>query len=109
MFSELVLHSPAMCIWRLRGIALFRDQPILAGIEMRALNAKKNRITDCLWDLLLAEIKQLGAPTRESLGLNPDFELLLESFLHDEIEVIGQHRLAPFRADGDEARLRIFR
>ncbi len=66
----------------------FRDQPILAGIEMRALDAKKNRITECLWDLLLAEIKELGAPTRESLGLNPDSSFFW-SFLHDEIEVIG--------------------
>ena len=66
----------------------FRNEPVLAGIEARVLAAKKNRLTDCLWDLILSEIEILDQPTRKALKLHPD-STFFWSFLHDEIEVVG--------------------
>ncbi len=66
----------------------FRDQPILAEIERKVLAAKNTRITDSLWDLFLAEIRALDPATRKSLRLEPDSNFFW-SFLHDEVEVIG--------------------
>jgi hypothetical protein len=66
----------------------FRNHPVLGGIEARALVAKNNQITDCLWDVMLREIQALDASTREELRLDPDSSFFW-SFLHDEIEVVG--------------------
>jgi hypothetical protein len=65
-----------------------RNNPVLAGIEARVLAAKKNRLTDCLWDLILSEIEALDQLTRKTLKLHQD-STFFWSFLHDEIEVVG--------------------
>jgi hypothetical protein len=66
----------------------FRNDPVLAGIEARVLAAKKSRLTECLWDLILSEIEELDQPTRNELKLHQD-STFFWSFLHDEIEVVG--------------------
>lgn len=66
----------------------FRDEPVLAGIQERVLAAKKSRLTECLWDLLLAEIEALDRPTRKKLRLEPN-STFFWNFLHEEIEMVG--------------------
>ncbi|MEO8593435.1 MAG: glycosyltransferase [Candidatus Solibacter sp.] len=66
----------------------FRGVPQLAAIEARALAAKKTRITECLWDLLMAEIEALGDKTRADLRLDAD-STLFWNFMHEEIELVG--------------------
>ncbi len=66
----------------------FRNQPGLAEIEARVLAAKKNRLTDCLWDLIMAEIATLDRPTRKRLRLEPNFTFFWQ-FMHEEIEIVG--------------------
>lgn len=66
----------------------FRGQPVLEGIEARILAAKKNRLTECLWDLAMAEIDALDRTTRARLRLYPD-STFFWSFVHDEIELVG--------------------
>jgi hypothetical protein len=66
----------------------FRDEPVLAGIQERVLAAKKSRLTECLWDLLMAEIEALDRPTRKKLRLEPN-STFFWNFLHEEIEMVG--------------------
>jgi hypothetical protein len=66
----------------------FRNEPALAAIEARVLEAKKKRLTECLWDLLMAEIDALDAPTRKRLRLEPN-STFFWNFLHEEIETVG--------------------
>jgi hypothetical protein len=66
----------------------FRHQPALAGIESRVLAAKKSRLTECLWDLIMAEIGALDKPVRKELGLDAN-STFFWNFMHEEIEVAG--------------------
>jgi hypothetical protein len=66
----------------------FRSDPTLAAIEQRVLAAKKSRLTECLWDLITAEIEALDRPTRKRLRLDPNHTFFW-NFLHEEIETVG--------------------
>jgi hypothetical protein len=66
----------------------FRNQPVLAGIESRVLAEKKSRLTECLWDLLMAEIGALDRSTRKELRLDADSSFFW-NFMHEEIEMVG--------------------
>jgi hypothetical protein len=66
----------------------FRHQPALAGIESRVLAAKRSRLTECLWDLIMAEIDALDKPVRKELGLDAN-STFFWNFMHEEIEVAG--------------------
>jgi len=66
----------------------FRNQPVLAGIESRVLAAKKSRLTECLWDLIMAEIDALDKPTRKELRLDAN-STFFWNFMHEEIELVG--------------------
>ena len=66
----------------------FRNEPDLAGIESRVLDAKKNRLTECLWDLIMAEVEALDRATRKRLRLSPNSSFFW-NFMHDEIELVG--------------------
>jgi spore maturation protein CgeB len=70
----------------------FRDEPVLAEIEERVIARKQARLTDSLWDLLMAEIDRLDRPTREWLKLVPD-STFFWGFVHDEIEMVGNTRV----------------
>lgn len=66
----------------------FRANATLGGIESRILAAKKSRLNECLWDLLMGEIERLGARTARNLNLDPD-STFFWSFVYDEIEYVG--------------------
>jgi hypothetical protein len=66
----------------------FRQDAVFDGIEKRVLAAKKSRLNECLWDLILGEIGALDASTRKRLGLDPD-STFFWNFLHEEIETVG--------------------
>lgn len=66
----------------------FRSEPVLAGIEARVLAAKKTRFTECLWDLILAEVEALDRTTRKRLRLEPR-STFFWNFMHEEIEMVG--------------------
>jgi hypothetical protein len=66
----------------------FRRHPKLAEVEARVLAAKKARLNECLWDLLIAEIDQLDDSVVTKLKLTPD-STFFWSFLYDEIEFVG--------------------
>lgn len=66
----------------------FRGHQILDGIEARVLTAKRNQLTECLWDLIAAELDALDGNTRRRLRLYPDSRLFW-SFVHDDIELVG--------------------
>jgi hypothetical protein len=66
----------------------FRNLPLLAGIESRVLAAKKSRLTECLWDLIMGEISALDKPTRKELRLDAD-STFFWNFMHEEIEMVG--------------------
>jgi hypothetical protein len=66
----------------------FRDEPTLIDIEQGVMAAKTERLSDALWDLFMARITTLDAPTRQALGLVPDSTFFWR-FMHDEIEVLG--------------------
>jgi len=66
----------------------FRNDQVLAGIEAKVLATKKSRLTECLWDLLLAEIDALDRSTRKRLRLDPN-STFFWNFLHEEIEMVG--------------------
>jgi hypothetical protein len=66
----------------------FRRDRTLADIESRALEAKKSRLNECLWDLLMAEIERIGTSAAEGLKLTPD-STFFWSFMYDEIEYVG--------------------
>jgi hypothetical protein len=66
----------------------FRNLPLLAGIESRVLAAKKSRLTECLWDLIMAEIRALDKLTQKDLRLEAD-STFFWNFMHEEIEMVG--------------------
>jgi hypothetical protein len=66
----------------------FRKQQVLLDVENRVLAAKKNRLTECLWDLITDEIAALDRSTRRELRLDPDSTFFWR-FVHDEIELVG--------------------
>lgn len=66
----------------------FRDEPDLAGVQARALAAKKNQFTECLWDLLATEIDGLDPTVRKRLHLEPNDSFFWQ-FMHEEIETVG--------------------
>jgi len=70
------------------GDLSFRQQPALAAIESRVLAAKKSRLTECIWDLLMAEIAALDKPARQTLRLDADSTFFWH-FMHEEIEMVG--------------------
>jgi hypothetical protein len=66
----------------------FRNEPDLAAIQARVLAAKKSRFTECLWDLLTAEIGALDGGLRKQLRLEPNYTFFWQ-FMHEEIETVG--------------------
>ena len=66
----------------------FRRDPTLADIENRVLAAKKSRLNECLWDLLMSEINRIGPSAVDRLRLTPD-STFFWSFMYDEIEHVG--------------------
>jgi hypothetical protein len=66
----------------------FQNEPDLAAIQARVLRAKKSRLTECLWDLISAEIDALPADTRKRLRLTPNYTFFWQ-FMHEEIETVG--------------------
>jgi hypothetical protein len=66
----------------------FRQEPVFEAIETRVLAAKKDRLNECLWDLIMREIAALDGSTRKRLGLNPD-STFFWNFVHEEIETVG--------------------
>ena len=66
----------------------FRDEPELSAIQSRVLAAKKSRFTECLWDLLSAEIGALDPAVRKRLRLDPNHSFFWQ-FMHEEIETVG--------------------
>jgi hypothetical protein len=66
----------------------FRHWPTLAGIEARVLAMKQEKLTDSLWDLMQSELSRIAARDRQELRLDPDSSFFW-SFVHDEIEVVG--------------------
>ncbi len=66
----------------------FRKHPLLAAIETRVLDAKKARLTECLWDLLMAEIEQLSGGDRKQFRLDGN-QSFFWNFMHEEIELVG--------------------
>jgi hypothetical protein len=66
----------------------FRKEPELAAIEARVQEAKKSRLTECLWDLITTEIDALDGPTRKRLRLDPNSSFFW-GFMHEEIETVG--------------------
>lgn len=66
----------------------FRQEKVFESIEAHALAAKKERLNECLWDLILGEIAALDATTRNRLGLEPDSSFFW-NFVHEEIETVG--------------------
>ena len=66
----------------------FRNDPDLAAVQARVMAAKKSRFTDCLWDLITADIGTLAADVRKRLRLDPNFTFFWQ-FMHEEIETVG--------------------
>jgi len=70
----------------------FRKDAVLAGIEARVVAAKQNRLTECLWDLLRAEIDAIEPAERKRLRLDPNQSFFWQ-FAHEEIEVVGNTKV----------------
>jgi len=68
--------------------APFRRDSTLADVESRVLAAKKSRLNECLWDLLMVEIERIAPSAVDRLKLTPD-STFFWSFMHDEIEYVG--------------------
>jgi len=66
----------------------FRHDPVLGEIEKRVFETKNNDLTQCLWDLFLAEIAERDHATRQRLRLNPNATFFW-NFMHEEIEMTG--------------------
>jgi hypothetical protein len=66
----------------------FRNDPDLSAIQARVFAAKKTRFTECLWDLIMAEIDALDSGVRKRLRLDPNFTFFWQ-FMHEEIETVG--------------------
>ena len=86
-FASRVAFAGNVYIQTARNVP-FRRNRILGGIEERVLAAKKSRLNECLWDLLIGEIERLDPKTTQALGLDPD-STFFWSFLYDEIEYVG--------------------
>src|SRR5208283_3364446 len=52
------------------------------------LEAKKARLTECVWDLLMAEIQALDGRTRKQLSLDAN-STFFWNFMHEEIELVA--------------------
>jgi Glycosyl transferases group 1 len=52
------------------------------------LAAKKSRLTECLWDLIMAEIDALDKPVRKEFRLDANSSFFW-NFMHEEIELVG--------------------
>jgi len=65
----------------------FRTRIAFAG-NVNVQAAKKSRLTECLWDLLMAEMEGLDRATRKRLRLEPN-STFFWNFLHEEIEMVG--------------------
>ena len=87
-FRTRVAFAGNVYIQASREIAFRNHHQILTDIEARVLAAKKDHLTHCLWDLITAEIDGLDRSTRARLNLHPD-STFFWSFLHDEIELVG--------------------
>ena len=66
----------------------FHDNPELAAIQARVMNGKKSHFTECLWNLISAEIDTLDAEARKRLHLDPNHSFFWQ-FMHEEIETVG--------------------
>jgi hypothetical protein len=66
----------------------FRNEKTLADIEARVLAAKKQQLTECLWDLITTELDHLDGATRKRLCLSPNSSFFW-NFMHEEIEMVG--------------------
>ena len=66
----------------------FRNDPDLTAIQERVLAAKKSRLTECLWDLIQAELNALDPAVRKRLRLDPNYSFFWQ-FMHEEIETVG--------------------
>jgi hypothetical protein len=66
----------------------FRNENTLNAIEERVMSRKTAQLNEPLWDLLTAEIDSLDPSRRDLLRLGPD-STFFWSFMHDEIEVVG--------------------
>ena len=86
-FASRVAFAGNVYIQKSRDVPFRRDK-ILGDIENRVLDAKKSRLNECLWDLLMAEVDKLGRSTIAKLKLTPD-STFFWSFMHDEIEYVG--------------------
>lgn len=66
----------------------FHNEPDLAAIQERVMAAKKTRLTECLWDLIVAELDGLDPAQRKRLRLDPNYTFFWQ-FMHEEIETVG--------------------
>jgi hypothetical protein len=66
----------------------FRHQSVLGEIEKRVLQAKRNSLTECLWDLLMGEIDGMDRGKRKELRLDPN-QTFFWNYMHEEIEMAG--------------------
>ncbi|MEO8593432.1 MAG: glycosyltransferase [Candidatus Solibacter sp.] len=70
----------------------FRNQSQLGAIETRVMENKQARLTECVWDLLMAEIEALDGGARKQLRLEPDSSFFW-NFMHEEIELVANTRI----------------
>jgi hypothetical protein len=66
----------------------FHNEPDLAAIQERVMAAKTNRLTECLWNLIVAELDTLDTAKRKRLRLDPNYTFFWQ-FMHEEIETVG--------------------
>jgi len=66
----------------------FRDNPELAAIQARVIGVKKTRFTECLWNLISADLDTLDADVRKRLRLQPNQSFFWQ-FMPEEIETVG--------------------
>lgn len=66
----------------------FADEPMLKDIQSEVLSRKRQRLTEPLWDLLVARISTVDEVERRRLELTPDSTFFWR-FMHDEIELVG--------------------
>jgi len=86
-YASRVAFAGNVYIQKSRDVPFRRDKT-LGDIENRVLNAKKAHLDECLWDLFMAEVDNLGPSSAQKLKLTPD-STFFWSFMHDEIEYVG--------------------
>ena len=86
-YASRVAFAGNVYLQRTKDVSFRRDQT-LGEIESRVLVAKKSRLNECLWDLLMAEIERIGPAAANVLKLTPD-STFFWSFMYDEIEYVG--------------------